>query len=444
MPQFWSSEFWRIALNVASFWLLGLILGFPVWGIVAGLLSYLFFLARRFVKFAQWVNNGLSEPEEFGGVFEELSFRIYRIRTRSRKRKKKLSELLRRWQDSSGVLPDATVVIAEDDHIVWFNQTASSMLGLKQSDQGQHIGNLIRNPQFIHYISFGDHSEHLEIASPLDNTKILSIRVTPYGTGQRLLMISDVTHIQRLMTMRRDFIANVSHELRTPLTVIMGYLETLKDDQNCDESMLREYLGKIEIPAERMKTLVEDLLLLSKLDTGIPSSPESSSVINVATMAKNIYAEAEQVSKGKHRIHLNIDENIRLKGIEKEIYSAFINLVTNAIRYTPENGEITLSWTAYSDSAQFCVKDTGTGIATEHLPRLTERFYRVDVGRSRSAGGTGLGLAIVKQVMRRHDAEIRISTQKGMGSEFCCLFPQARVVLYNNPDAQSERAISNM
>ncbi|MCW8955570.1 MAG: phosphate regulon sensor histidine kinase PhoR [Gammaproteobacteria bacterium] len=444
MPQFWSSEFWRIALNVASFWLLGLILGFPLWGIVAGLLSYLFFLARRFVKFAQWVNTGLSEPEEFGGIFEELSFRIYRIRTRSRKRKKKLSELLRRWQDSSGVLPDATVVISQDGHIVWFNQTASSMLGLKQSDQGQHIGNLVRNPQFIHYITLGDHSEHLEIASPLDSSKILSIRVTPYGSQQRLLMVSDVTHIQRLMTMRRDFIANVSHELRTPLTVIMGYLETLKDDQDCDEALLREYLGKIEIPAQRMKTLVEDLLLLSKLDTGTPSSPDSCSVINIATMVKNISAEAEQISKGRHHIHINIDENIRIKGIEKEIYSAFINLVTNAIRYTPESGEITLGWSRFGDAARFCVKDTGTGIAVEHIPRLTERFYRIDVGRSRSVGGTGLGLAIVKQVLRRHDAELQINTQKGKGSEFCCLFPQARLVFHDKHDAQSTRAISNM
>lgn len=444
MPHFWSSELWRVALHTMGFWLLGLMLGFPVWGIVAGLLSYLFVLSRRCVKFVQWVNSGLSEPEEFGGIFEELAFRIYRIRTRSRKRKKKLSELLRRWQDSSGVLPDATVVISEEGHIVWFNQTASSMLGLKKSDRGQHIGNLMRNPQFIHYIALGDHSEHLEIASPLDSSKILNIRVTPYGSQQRLLMISDVTHIQRLMTMRRDFIANVSHELRTPLTVIMGYLETLKDDQDCDEALLREYLGKIEIPAQRMKTLVEDLLLLSKLDTGTPSSPESSSLINVATMVKNIGAEAEQISKGRHHIHLEIDENIRLKGIEKEIYSAFINLVTNAIRYTPEAGDITLSWSGYGDAARFCVRDTGTGIAAEHVPRLTERFYRIDVGRSRSAGGTGLGLAIVKQVLRRHDAEFQINTQKGRGSEFCCQFPHARVVVYDNHDAQSERAISNM
>ncbi|MFW2373562.1 MAG: phosphate regulon sensor histidine kinase PhoR [Gammaproteobacteria bacterium] len=444
MPHFWSSEFWRVALNVAGFWLLGLILGFPVWGIVAGLLSYLFLLGRRFVKFAKWVNKGFSEPEEFGGIFEELAFRIYRIRSRSRNRKKKLSQLLRRWQDSSGVLPDATVVISEEGQIVWFNQTASSMLGLKQSDQGQHIGNLVRNPQFIHYIALGDYSEHLEIASPLDSSKILSIRVTPYGSNQRLLMVSDVTHIQRLMTMRRDFIANVSHELRTPLTVIMGYLETLKDDQDCDEAVLREYMGKIEIPAQRMKTLVEDLLLLSKLDTGTPSSPDSCSVINIATLVKNIYAEAEQISNGRHHIHVEIDENIRLRGIEKEIYSAFVNLVTNAIRYTPDQGDITLSWSAFGNDARFCVKDTGAGIAFEHIPRLTERFYRIDVGRSRSAGGTGLGLAIVKQVLRRHDAELQITTEKGRGSEFCCRFPQARVVAGDNNGAQSKRAISSM
>ncbi len=429
MPQSLSSEFWRIVLDVMLFWFIGLVVGFPLWGIIAGFAVYLIMLARRYQQFEKWLNSGLSDPEDFNGIFEELSFRIYRIRTRSRKRKKRLTELLRRWQDSSSALPDAAVVVDKDGNITWFNQTASSMLGLKSSDQGRRIGNLIRNPRFIHYMVTGDFSEQLEISSPIDISKILSIRITPYGAGQRLLLMSDITHLQRLMTMRRDFIANVSHELRTPLTVIMGYLETLKEDDEADLEALKAYLSRIETPALRMKSLVEDLLLLSKLDTGAPSSPSTSSVINIASMIKNIAAEAEQISKGRHIISMDVDDELQLKGVEKEIYSAFINLVTNAIRYTPEGGEITIKWLALGDDASFCVKDNGVGIPPEHMARLTERFYRIDVGRSRSSGGTGLGLAIVKQVLRRHDAELIIDSEAEKGSEFCCVFQQSRVVL---------------
>lgn len=434
MYQFWNTEFWRLAAAVAGLWFIGLLLGIPVWGIAAGLLLYIFQLVHRFRKFADWVSQKLTEPEEFGGAFDELAFRIYRIRMRSRKRKKRMSELLRRWQDTSGVLPDAAVLLSIEGNIAWFNQTASSMLGLKSSDQGKHIGNLLRNPRFIHYLVQGDYTEHLEIVSPLDTSKTYSIRITPYGSGQRLMLVSDVTHIQRLMTMRRDFIANVSHELRTPLTVIMGYLETLKDDEEADLETLKTYLSRIEAPALRMKSLVEDLLLLSKLDTGAPSAVDTSSRINVAAMLKNIQTESEQLSQGRHDISLEVDSNIILKGSEKEIHSAFINLVTNAIRYTPDGGHIVIRWSADNDGARLCVKDNGPGIPIEHIPRLTERFYRIDVGRSRSSGGTGLGLAIVKQVLRRHDGEFTIQSELGKGSEFCCIFPIARIIVNNQPD----------
>lgn len=429
MAESWSKEFWRLVLDLTVFWLLGLMLGQPLWGVIGGFVFYIALLARRAWRFEQWVNQKLSEPEELGGIFEELAYKIYRIRTRSRKRKKRMSELLRRWQDSSAALPDAAVVLNPDTSIAWFNSTASSMLGLKNTDTGHFIGNLIRNPRFVHYIKAGDFAEHLEIASPMDEGRVLSIRMTPYGKSQQLMLVSDVTHIQRLMTMRRDFIANVSHELRTPLTVIMGYIEALKDDQDCDAEALKDYVNRIEAPATRMKSLVEDLLLLSSLDTGAPSGLESSSVVKVASMVKNMVAEAEQISQGRHSIEVDVDRELQLRGVEKEIYSAFANLVTNAVRYTPEGTHITISWHQQVDGARFCVNDDGQGIPPEHLPRLTERFYRVDVGRSRQTGGTGLGLAIVKQVLRRHDGELEIYSEEGKGSEFCCRFPQARLVV---------------
>lgn len=435
MSSFWSNEFWRITGTVFLFLMLGLMLGFPLWGIIAGFVVYLIALAKRYQHFQSWMQGGLSKNDEFEGIFDDLAFSLYRIQTRSNKRKKRLSDLLRRWQNMSTALPDAAIVLDEEGHIIRFNPAASSMLSLKPSDQGQYIGNFIRNPHFIHYLLAGDYSERLEIASPIDNTCTLNIRMTPYSKDQRLMLVSDVTHIQRLMTMRRDFIGNVSHELRTPLTVIMGYLESMKDCEHCDSTTLKDYIDRIETPAQRMKSLVEDLLLLSRLDTGPAASLNSSAVINVTSVLKSIVTEAEQLSQGRHTIKLDIDADLKLRGIEKEIYSAFNNLVTNAISYTPEGGEINIAWLQYGDSARFCVRDNGPGIASAHIPRLTERFYRVDVGRSRSSGGTGLGLAIVKQVLRRHDAELHIESEPGKGSEFCCFFPAARIVYQENEAA---------
>ncbi len=436
MPESWSKELWRLVLDLIVFWLAGLVFGYPLWGVIGGFVFYLALLARRVRRFELWLNRKFTEPEEFGGVFEDMAYRVYRIRGRSRKRKKRMSELLRRWQDSSSALPDAAVLLNQDTGIAWFNATASSMLGLKSSDHGHFIGNLIRNPRFVHYVRVGDHSEHLEIPSPVDEGRTLSIRIAPYGKNQRLMLVSDVTHIQRLMTMRRDFIANVSHELRTPLTVIMGYIETMKDEEDFDADTLRDFIRRIETPAVRMKSLVEDLLLLSSLDTGSPSGPESGSQINVASLLKNMVAEAEQISQGRHVIHIDVDAGLWLRGAEKEIYSAFANLVTNAVRYTPEGTAITIRWRADNAGARFCVIDSGQGISPEHLPRLTERFYRVDVGRSRQTGGTGLGLAIVKQVLRRHDGELNIHSRVGKGSEFCCCFPQARTIRHERlPEA---------
>ena len=428
----WSSEIWRLIFFVSVMWLLGLLLGWPVWGLAAGLFFYIVNLAQRFHRFETWANQSLSEPEEFGGLFEDIAFRFFRIRMRSRRRKKRLTELLRRWQHSSSALPDATVVLEKGGDIVWFNRTASAMLGLRANDHGRNIGNLIRHPRFIYYINQPTHPEPLEMASPHDNLRMFSIRIVPYGgvggdTGQLLMLVSDVTHIQRLMTMRRDFIANVSHELRTPLTVIMGYIETLKDDRTTDITSLKSYIERIEAPAQRMKTLVEDLLMLSSLDTGAPPSPEISDIVYITPLVKNILAEVEQLSQGQQQFVLEIDDSMQIRGVEKELHSAFGNLLSNAVRYTPAGTTVVVSWQASGEGAKLCVRDNGPGIPPEHLPRLTERFYRVDVGRSRSSGGTGLGLAIVKQVLRRHDAELTINSRPGEGSEFCCSFNSARL-----------------
>ncbi len=428
MSQSLLSEFWRVLGLSLLGGLLGLLLSQPVLGLWLGLLLYLLLLLKRYQKFNHWLYQGLAEPEDFGGLFDELAFKIYRIRMRSRKRKKKLTELLRRWQGSAAALPDAAVVLDKENTIVWFNSTASTMLNLRSSDTGHHIGNLLREPQFIEYLNEGNFDEQLEIISPHHDNKSFNIRLVPYGSGQRLMLVTDVTHIQRLMNMRREFIANVSHELRTPLTVIMGYLESLNNGESVDVDTLMDCLARIEIPAKRMKSLVDDLLLLSRLDTSSVNETSSLSSINVHSMLTNIYTEAQQLSHGEHKIKLHVEADCaRIKGVEKEIHSAFNNLVTNALRYTPKGGEISISWLSDENTGRFVVKDTGTGISSVDIPRLTERFYRVDVGRSRSSGGTGLGLAIVKQVLRRHEAELQIKSVLGQGSEFCCVFPQSRL-----------------
>ena len=428
MPQSLISEFWRVLSLSLLGGVLGLLFSHPVLGLWLGLLAYLLQLLKRYQKFNYWLHQGLSEPGDFGGVLDELAFKIYRIRIRSRKRKKKLTELLRRWQDSAAALPDAAVVLDKDNIIVWFNSTASSMLNLKPADTGQHIGNLLREPRFIEYLHHAGFDEQLEITSPHHDNKNFNIRLAPYGSGQRLMLVTDVTHIQRLMNMRREFIANVSHELRTPLTVIMGYLESLNDGEDVDVDTLMDCLGRIEVPAKRMKSLVDDLLLLSRLDTSSVNESSVSSSINIHSLLNNLYTEAQQLSRGEHQIQLHVEPDCaRIKGVEKEIYSAFNNLVTNALRYTPKGGEINISWMSDEKGGRFVVKDSGSGISVVDIPRLTERFYRVDVGRSRSSGGTGLGLAIVKQVLRRHEAELQIKSVLGQGSEFTCVFPPSRL-----------------
>lgn len=440
MTYNWRREFWQLCIILAASWLGGFIVGSVSWALVLGLLIFIGIQVRCIWRFMRWMDSGRAETgvHDIPGFCGSIAYRVDRIRKRNHNRTKRLSEILRRFQESASALPDAAIVLEADCSIVYFNHAASTMLGLRQNDHGFHIGNLIRNPSFNRFLRTSNSNDHLEIPSPLDPSKTLEIRIAPYGANQRLMQVSDITHIQRLMTMRRDFVANVSHELRTPLTVILGYLETLQECDDHDVQSLLKQLAKLEAPAMRMKYLVEDLLLLSRLDTGEPLTPEASPLVNVSTMIKTIAVEAEHISNSRHRISMAVDESLKLRGDERELYSAFVNLVNNAIRYTPEGGRITIRWEELNGGAHYSVEDTGMGIAPEHIPRLTERFYRVDVSRSRNHGGTGLGLAIVKQVLRRHNAELDVSSALGKGSVFRCVFPSSRVVI--QPKAQYKKS----
>jgi two-component system phosphate regulon sensor histidine kinase PhoR len=289
-------------------------------------------------------------------------------------------------------------------------------------DVGHAVTHLVRIPEFAAYLQAGDYGHPLEMAAP-GSEAILSLRAIRYGAGQRLILTRDVTRLHQVERVRREFVANVSHEQRTPLTVIAGFLETLRDEP--DAGAAQRYIAMMAEQAARMQRLVEDLLTLSALESS--PAPALEEAIDVAQLMERLAREARVLSGGRHHIEAESEAGLALLGSEKELSSAFGNLVSNAIRYTPEGGTVRLAWHRSEDGAAFVVEDTGIGIAPEHLSRLTERFYRVDRGRSRESGGTGLGLAIVKHALARHGATLEVSSTPGKGSRFSAKFAGPRV-----------------
>lgn len=411
--------------------IVGMVFGEPVLLLTIALAVYLAWHLRNLHRLYEWLRDGRRfHPPESDGIWGEVFHQLYRLQLRNRKRKRRLTGLIKRFQEATSAMPDATVILDADGGIEWFNSAAEQLLGLHPGkDLGQRIINLIRSPEFTHFLSQNQQSEPLRIASPDDDSLILSMRIIPYGNDQRLLLARDISQQQMLEQMRRDFVANVSHELRTPLTVVAGFLETLLEDEQADRTARSMEL--MQQQTRRMQHIVEDLLLLSRLETDRTRPPGE--VVSVPAVLSMIEEGVEPLVEEKHHtLHLDCDPNLRILGAEKELYSAFNNLVTNAVRYTPENGAISVRWYRDERGAHLEVKDSGVGIAPQHIPRLTERFYRVDVGRSRDSGGTGLGLAIVKHVVSRHDGILRISSVLNQGSTFTIDFPS---VLISNEKA---------
>lgn len=323
--------------------------------------------------------------------------------------------------------PNGVLVLNGNDQIDWCNEVAEKHLGINSKrDAMQHITHLLRKPTFVQYIngrSYEDSIELTEMGPQLD--LILSLQIFPYGSNMKLILTQDITQRKQNESMRRDFIANVSHELKTPLTVLGGFLETI-NDLPLSEDDRAKYIQLMIIQSNQMRSLVDDLLILTKLESSPP--PPSNHVIQVGELIKRLEKDAIALSNGRHQICINLESENNIQGDEKEIFSAFSNLISNAVRYTPEKGRIEISWKNSSDGhAEFSVIDTGAGIAPEHLPRLTERFYRVDQSRSRDSGGTGLGLAIVKYIVIRHNANLLISSEIGKGSKFTIKFPISRL-----------------
>jgi two-component system, OmpR family, phosphate regulon sensor histidine kinase PhoR len=407
----------------------GLLFG-PAWGWAAlslALCVVLGYHGWNLRLLARWAGRPLAEPVPEGtGPWQEVFTLLYRRQRSEIGRRRTLARLLARSRRAGRALPYGMAILDAEHRILWCNDSSEEHFGIDAgADAGQPVTNLVRQPEFVRYVAARDFSAPLQLKTARSDGLILSVQLVPYVESQWLLLSRDVTQATRLETMRRDFVANVSHELRTPLTVLIGFLETVRE-LKLDPERSRDYLNLMAEQGRRMQRIIDDLLTLSTLESG--PAPEHDERVDVALLLARIHGEAQALSGGRHRVLLEAEEGYDLLGAEPELASAFGNLASNAIRYTPPGGEVRLVWRASRDGATFAVEDTGIGIEREHIPRLTERFYRVDRGRSRESGGTGLGLAIVKHALVRHQAALEIESDPGRGTRFTVRFPARRVV----------------
>lgn len=430
MSQFWLEVAGVTFLAGLAALMAGMFLG-PFWALPAVIAAYLLLTAHhlhQLSRLMKWLEQPIGTPvPDGGGAWEVVFAGLHRRARKAAEQRSQLKLGLERLMRAVQALPDGVVILDGNFVIEWINLTAERYLGLSLAmDVGSPITNLLREPDFISHIAAGEFSEPL-IFHPLRNPgSMLALQIVPYG-AQNLLLVRDITHQVKLETMRRDFVANVSHELKTPLTVVSGFLETLLDclpELSAEEAS--RFLTLASEQALRMQRLVEDLLALSALETGSP--PPSEERVGLDGMLAELAAEAQALSDGCHRIEVAPPTGVSLLGSRNELRSALSNLVSNAVRYTPEGGKVSIDWVPVADGGgAIKVSDNGIGIEGEHIQRLTERFYRVDRGRSRESGGTGLGLAIVKHVLTRHQAALEIVSEPGLGSTFSVIFPPHRV-----------------
>ena len=428
----WKSELYRLLLWLSGALLIGWLLGLTPWALAVAACGFAARSIYHLHQLQQWLSHrpGI-EPPEAGGLWGEVLDNLYRMQQKDRRERVRLRALIGYLRESFTSLPYGAVMIDPENNIEWSNKAADTLLGLRfPEDTGQQILNLVRGPDFVTYFEAEDYTRPLEILSPLRADTHLQIHVTFFGKRSRLLFIRDVTQTARLERIRKDFVANVSHELRTPLTVINGYLETFADSPSLDKAGAKDprwarALDQMLIQSRRMQTLINDLLLLSRLEA-LPQ-PDRQEAFALRQMLEMIREEALASVGGRREISIECDDSLALVGEREELRSAFANIVFNAARYTEADGKIAIRWYADRDNAYLQVEDNGVGIESEHIPRLTERFYRVDKSRSMDTGGTGLGLAIVKHVLLRHQAHLRVASKVGEGSCFSCVFPLARI-----------------
>ena len=402
----------------------------PAWALAVAALviaGWSIYHAAHLAALLAWLRGPEGAPLPIGrGLWEDVLAELHRHLKRREEERAGLEKALARFRAAGRALPDGVLILDAAGRIEWSNPTAELHFGVEaRRDFGQAITHFVRHPQFVAYFEAGDYREPIVLRGARQDA-VLSVRVIEFGEDQKLVNSRDITAQERLENMRRDFVANVSHEMKTPITVLSGFIDTLSDDAlGLSEAQRRRFLGLMGEQAKRMQRLIEDLLTLSALES--TPAPAEEQAIEVGPLLDGLAEEARALSAGRHRVAVSVEPECRLTGNQKELHSAFSNLVSNAIRYTPEGGAVRLAWRLESGRGVFSVEDDGIGIESRHLPRLTERFYRVDQGRSRESGGTGLGLAIVKHVLARHQASLEIRSEFGRGSTFRAVFPPQRV-----------------
>jgi len=418
----WYIELQRVTLLVLTTAILGSFVDHALVGLVIGLIAYVLWTVRQMSRLESWLQHReLDKLPLSDGLWGRVFDSIYRQEKEHQSGKQRLQTIIDRIQQSTAALQDAVIMVEYDGTLEWWNRSTESLLGFRSPDDGgQQITNLIRDPDFIEYFEYGDYSSPLVINSPINPTMVLEILVTPFGNDDRLITARDITHIEHLERMRKDFVANVSHELKTPLTVIIGYLETLIDYSDDANPRWVRIFHQMQSQATRMQDLVQDLLILTRLETTEINLEEQP--VNLNHLLESIAAEARTYSNGEHEVILSCDP-INMSGSYDELRSAFTNLIINAVKYTQSGGRIEIKGFCDRTSIHVDVMDNGPGIDQKHIPHLTERFYRVDESRKSDTGGTGLGLAITKHILIRHNGHLGIESRLGYGSKFSCQFP---------------------
>jgi two-component system phosphate regulon sensor histidine kinase PhoR len=431
LNQNWHGTLIRhMLLLVTACLVVGLISGEYGWSLAIGIGLYLAWTLKQLLRLHEWLSSHQTDepPPDGYGLWGEVFDSIYHLQRRDQRVRGRLQAVIDRVQESTAALKDAVIMLDSEGNLEWWNRAAETLMGLKTpQDSGQPVTNLVRHPRFKEYFEQDSFAEPLEIPSPTNDRVRIQMLITRYGNNEHLMLVRDVTRIHQLEQMRKDFVANVSHELRTPLTVIFGYLETLLDNVEEVNPRWVRALQQMHQQGGRMQTLLNDLLLLAKLEA--TDYPSDNHPIVVSTLLKTITSDAQALSGSKNQqISLSVETDLQLKGSDTELRSAFSNLIFNAVKYTPAEGNIQIRWWADERGAHLSVQDSGIGIETKHLPRLTERFYRVDSSRASNTGGTGLGLAIVKHVLLRHRGTLEINSVPGKGSVFTCHFPPIQLV----------------
>ena len=421
----WKRLLLELLLAILPAAILGLLLGGLAWFLLCAVLAVLFWHFWQLMKLSNWlwVDRTMTPPTGRGS-WEPLFYGLYQMQLRNRRRRRELGNLIKRFRSGAESLPDALVLTTEEGNIFWCNGLAQQHLRLRwPEDNGQNILNLLRYPEFSRYIRQRDFAKPLTLV--MNNQRHLEFRVMPYSEGQWLLVARDVTQKHQLEGARRNFFANVSHELRTPLTVLQGYLEMMNDAGMAGRSRDKA-LHTMQEQTRRMDSLVKQLLTLSRIEAA--PVVDLSEKVDVPIMLRLLQREAETLSSGRHTISFDFDGELKVFGNDEQLRSAISNLVYNAVNHTPEGTHIRVSWQRVRDGVRFSVSDDGPGISAEHLPRLTERFYRVDKARSRATGGSGLGLAIVKHALSHHNARLEITSQPGKATTFSFTLPPGLIV----------------